>query len=315
MKENTVISPPKWPLMFFRWFCNPEFAEDIEGDLLERFEKRKEKGESAKWLFLTDVLRLFRPGIIRNFEGTKKLNYYGMFKHNIKIGYRTLLRKKTHSLINVGGLALGLSIAILISLWVHDELNFNTYHENYNSIAQVLQKQTINGSIGVQSSIPYPLGDELRNKYGSDFKHVVMSSWFGDYVLSHGQTILSQRGGFMEPGSPHMLSLKMIKGTRDGLKDPSSILLSQSLAKALFGSEDPMGQLVLIYNEEEVIVTGVYEDLPHNSRFRRIHFIAPWELYVESQEWIQRARDLKLWDNNSFQLFVQLHAQGNMEGS
>ncbi len=235
-----------------------------------------------------------------------------MLKHNLKIGYRTLLRRKTHSLINIGGLALGLSIAILITLWVHDELTFNTHHENYEDIAQVLQKQTVNGSVIVQSSIPYPLGDELRSKYGSDFKHIVMSSWFGDYVLSHGQTILSQRGGFMDSGSPHMLSLKMLKGTRDGLKDPSSILLSQSLAKALFGSEDPLGKLVLIYNEEEVIVTGVYEDLPYNSRFRRLHFIAPWELYVDSQDWIREARDRKIWESNSFQLFVQVQERAAM---
>ncbi len=305
--------PPKYPLKFFRWFCNPEFTEDIEGDLLERFEKRKEKGKPAKWLLTTDVLRLFRPGIIRNFEGTKKLNYYGMLKHNLKIGYRTLLRKKTHSLINIGGLALGLSIAILISLWVHDELIFNTYHENYEDVAQVLQKQTINGSIGVQSSIPYPLGDELRNKYGSDFKHVVMSSWFGDYVLSHGETVVSQRGGFMEHGTPQMLSLKMLKGARDVLNDPSSILLSQSLAKAIFGNDDPIGKLLLIYNEAEVIVRGVYEDLPRNSRFYNIQFIATWELYVSSQEWIQIARDQKDWDNNSFQLFAQIEENSIME--
>ena len=302
-----------WPLRFFRWFCDPDCVEDIEGDLLERFEKRKENGAPAKWLYTTDVLRLFRPGIIRNFEGTKKLNHYGMLKHNLKIGYRTLLRRKAHSLINIGGLTLGLSIAILISLWVQDELTFNTYHENYEDIAQVLQKKTINGNVGVQSSIPYPLGDELRNTYGSDFKHVVMSSWFGDYVLSHGKTVLSQRGGFMEPGSPHMLSLKMLKGTRDGLKDPSSILLSQTLSKALFGSDDPIGKLLLIYNEEEVIVTGVYEDLPRNSRFYNLQFIAAWDLFVSGQEWVQNARDQKQWDNNSFQLFAQITDHSSMD--
>lgn len=281
--------------------------------MLERFEKRVEQGKRARLLFAKDTLLLCRPGIIKNFEGTKRLNYFGMISHNFKIGYRTLLRKKIHSFINIGGLALGLAIAILISLWVHDELIFNTYHKNYEDIAQVLQKQTINGSVKVQSSIPYPLGDELRNKYGSDFKHIVMSSWFGDYVLSHGQNVLSQRGGFMDSETPRMLSLKMVKGTREGLTDQSSIFLSQTLAKALFGSKDPMGEIVLIYNEEEVIVTGVYEDLPHNSRFRNVHFIAPWDLYVASQDWVQRARDKKLWDNNSFQLFVQITEHSTMQ--
>ncbi|MEP1095790.1 MAG: ABC transporter permease [Cyclobacteriaceae bacterium] len=315
MKDNsTSVTPPKWPLRFFRWFCNPDYVEDIEGDLIERFDRRIHDGKMAKLLFAKDTLLLFRPGIIKSFEGTKKLNFYGMFKHNFKISYRTLLRKKTHSLINIGGLALGLSIAILISLWVYDELIFNTYHENYKNVAQVLQKQTINGDVGVQRSIPYPLGDELRNKYGSDFKHIVMSSWFGDYVLSHGQNVLSKRGGFMDVGSPHMLSLEMLKGTRDGLTEQSSILISQSLSTALFGNEDPMGEMILIYNEEEVLVTGVYLDLPHNSRFKNVHFIAPWDLYVASQEWVQRAREKKKWDDNSFQLFVQIVDHSTMQG-
>ena len=91
----------KYSLKFFRWFCKTEYIEDIEGDLLERFEKKYAHQKYAQWRLALDVLRLFRPGMIKTLEGTQKLNYYGMLKHNIKIGWRSILRKKAFSFINI----------------------------------------------------------------------------------------------------------------------------------------------------------------------------------------------------------------------
>ena len=99
---NKKSSPPKLLLRFFRWYCHPDYQEDIEGDLMERFEGMVEdKGiKAAKWGFAKDVIQLFRPGIIRSLEGNYQLNNYGMFKTNIKIASRHLLKNKTYSLIN-----------------------------------------------------------------------------------------------------------------------------------------------------------------------------------------------------------------------
>jgi ABC-type antimicrobial peptide transport system permease subunit len=96
----------------------------------------------------------------------------------------------------------------------------------------------------------------------------------------------------------------MLKGSAGGLKDPHSILLSASTATAIFGNEDPLNKLIKISNKLDVKVTGVYKDIPYKSRFRNLHFIAPWDLYVSSEKWVQDARDQ--WGNNSFQLFAQL---------
>ena len=102
--------PPIWPLKFFRWFCNPDYVEDIEGDLLERFEKRP-----IRWRFALDVIRLFRPGIIKNFEGSIKLNNYGMLKNNLKIAWRNAVRQKQFTLLNLTGLTLGITTSLIIS--------------------------------------------------------------------------------------------------------------------------------------------------------------------------------------------------------
>ncbi len=311
---NKNILPPKLTLRFFRWYCHPDYREDIEGDLLERFERRvKGKGVgAAKWGFFTDVMRLFRPGIIKPLARNPDLNHYDMFKHNLKIGYRNLLHKKVYSLINISGLTAGMVVAMFIGLWLHDELTFNQNHKNHHSIAQVMQHQTINGHIFTQDAIPMPLGPELKDRYGSDFKYIVMSSWYGDHILSNKEVKISKKGGFMENDAPYLLSLKMLKGTLDGLKEPGSILLSSSTARALFGASDPMDEVLKIDNDLNVAVRGIYEDLSHNSRFQKLTFIAPWELYVSSDDWLKDARDNPNWGNNSFQLFAQIADHADM---
>ena len=265
-------------------------------------------GDSLRMLY-----GFFRPGIIRSLAGNQKLNRYDMFKHNLKIGYRNLLRKKVYSLINIGGLTAGMVVAMLIGLWLHDELTFNQNHKNYHDIAQVMQHQTINGHVFTQGAIPLPLGPELKDKYGSDFKYVVMSSWHGDHILSNKEIKLSKKGGFMEKDAPYLLSLKMLKGTMNGLTEPGSILLSSSTARALFGEADPMDKLIKIDNDLNVVVTGIYEDLPHNSQFRKLTFIAPWEIYISSDDWLKDARDNPNWGNNSFQLFAQIGDHADMQ--
>lgn len=236
-----------------------------------------------------------------------------MFKNHLKIAWRSLKRNKGYSLINIGGLAAGVAVVILIGLWTYDEVSFNKNHENYDDIAQVLAHKTANGSTRTQPVIPYPLGNELRNTYGSNFKHVVMSSYHGDNILSVQNKNLTISGSFMEPDALSMLSLKMIRGNWDGLKDPSSIVISQTTAEAFFGDHNPIGQPMEIGNLLNVMVTGVYEDLPSNAEFNELKFIAPWDLYVSSYDWVRRARDLNLWDNNSYQLYVQVADGTNMK--
>src|SRR3982074_3213275 len=99
-----------------------------------------------------------------------------MIKNYLKIAWRNLIKNKASSFINIGGLAVGMAVAMLIGLWIYDELSFNKYHQNYDRIARVMQHVTINGEIGRWAAMPYPMGDELRNSYGSNFKYVLMSS-------------------------------------------------------------------------------------------------------------------------------------------
>jgi len=227
-----------------------------------------------------------------------------MIRNYLKIAWRNLIKNKGQSFINISGLSVGMAVAILIGLWIYDELSFDKYFQNYSSIVQVMQHQTTNGDVGTQRDMPIPMGDKLRQSYSEDFKYVVLSRTEG-HVLSYGDKKLNEQGNFMQAEAPDMLTLKMIRGSRAGLTDPSSILLSSSLAKAIFNTADPINQLLKIDNKFSVKVTGVYADFPHNTTFRDINFISSWDLYMTTQPFLKQYAQHE-WSNNSWDIYAQL---------
>ncbi|HEX3166127.1 MAG TPA: ABC transporter permease [Chitinophagaceae bacterium] len=227
-----------------------------------------------------------------------------MFKNYFKTAWRNLGKSKMHSFINIVGLSIGMTVAILIGLWIYDEVSFDKNFKNYDRIGQVIQNVTNNGETQTWTSIPWPLADELRKNYGSDFKHIVLSSGIGEHLLTVGDKKLKRTGGYFEKEAPDLFSLEMERG-QASLADPSSILISASTAKAYFGIDDPINKLIKIDNDVDVKVTGVYKDFPHNSTFADLSFISSWELHYNKMNWIRTMEDP--WRPNAFTLFVQIN--------
>lgn len=234
-----------------------------------------------------------------------------MFKNYIKIALRNLLKNKVYSLINISGLAIGMTATILIGLWINDELSYNNYFENKSTIAQVFQSQTANGKTGTGPAIPRPLEFALRKEYKDNFKHIIMSSWNNSRYLQYGDLNLNFDGNFMQKEAPEMLNLEILMGVKNGLNDKNSIMLSESVSKALFKEENPIGKLIKVNNEHNLSVTGVYKDFPKNNGFSDTKFLATWDFLVSTQTWMQRAETS--WGNNSFQLFVEINENTTMD--
>src|SRR5829696_5521838 len=112
-----------------------------------------------------------------------------MIRNYFKLAWRNLFKSKTSSLINVSGLAVGMAVAILIALWIYDELSFDKYHNNYKRIAQVMQHQTYNGKIETQPANPAVMAEEIRRLYKNDFKYVLQPSWNFNHALTYGDKI------------------------------------------------------------------------------------------------------------------------------
>lgn len=300
MKKDNA-KPPEFARRFLRWFLRDNLAEEVSGDLEERFTNtRIKKGVfSAKLDYCYQVMHYMRPFAVRKTRSLH-LNQYAMYQSYFRIGWRNLLKNKGYSLINIGGLALGMGLAILVGLWVFDEFSFNKYHENYSTIAQVKRKEVWNNEVIVNTQHVTGAGTLLKTDYSRHFKRVVMvSAGPAENVLAFGDKKFTQSGYYMQPEGAEMFTLKMKYGTRSGLEDMKSILLSESLAEKIFGDVDPVNEVITMDAKRDLRVTGVYEDLPKNSFFREATFFAPLDLYLDG--WAS----LTAWDNYHMYIYVQ----------
>ncbi len=300
-------TPPRWADRLLEWFCAPHLLEEVQGDLYEKFYKnvRLFGNQIARKEFVVGVLGFIKPfALRRKKEVSQSLYHQIMISNYFKIALRNLLKYKGYSSINLFGLATGMAVAILIGLWVHDELAFNTVHENYSRIARVVQHQTFRGERSTRENNPIPLGNELRSSFPGDFKYVVMATQTQKSIISLNGENITQKGCYMEDAAPEMLSLKMLKGTRAGLTELNSVILSETLAKTLFGDDEPLNKILKIDSELNVKVTGVYEDFAHNSEFKEIAFIAPFKLMVASYDYIRDHQDD--WGNNFLHIYTQI---------
>lgn len=303
-------NPPKYLLRFFRWYCHPEYVEDLEGDLLERFENRLEVRSirSAKWSFAKDVLKLFRPGIIRSFVITQVLNNNAMIKNYLTVGWRSLTKNKGYSALNIGGLALGITVAMLISLWIIDESSFDKHYENYDKMAAILQHNTLNGEKDTWSSQSFQLGRELKTNYSNYFDHIVTSSFPSEAILALDEKKFTITGCYMDEQAPEFFSLNMLEGNRTSFDNSTTVLLSASTAKLFFGDNNALGEIVKLDNGRELKVSGVYEDTPSTDSFHgELGFIAPLDILSGGGDDMYSGGGTYLgWGNNWLQVLVTL---------
>jgi len=226
-----------------------------------------------------------------------------MFISNTKIAWRNLNKNKVYSFINIVGLATGMAVAMIISLWIYDELSANRHFTNYHSVYQVMMHQTFDGRRGSQQSLPYPMGEELKAKF-PDLQAVVMSDYGGKHSLLVGDKKVSKNGHFIGSEAVDMFSLQVVQGARDPLQDPYSIVLTEETADALFGKENPIGQLIKFDNKTSLKVTAVVKQQPKNS-WLSFDFLVPFSLEEKLNTYIEKYHKNN-WGNNSWQVFVQL---------
>jgi len=236
--------PPKLFVRFFRWYCHPKMQDYIEGDLMEVYEKRKAKG--VKWKadvrFIIDVILLFRPGIIKPTEGYQHVNNYGMFKNYLKVGIRNILKYKTFSFINVFGLAVAMSVCMLIILMLADQKRYDNFHEKKDRIYRILSK--IPTSIKPNASSPFPLASTIKSEYPivEESTHLVPGIG-GDAIL--GKNSIEMRGFFADASFFKVFSFELQQGnTKTALAEPRSMIITSSIAYSLFGTENPIGKTV-----------------------------------------------------------------------
>ena len=226
-----------------------------------------------------------------------------MIQNYLKIALRNLLRNKVYSFINIAGLAVGMAVAMLIGLWIYDEVSANKHFKNYETLYQVKMHQTFDGHRGTQDALPFPMGEELKTKY-PDFKAVAMSDWGGEHSLVLGNKKIIKKGHFMSEEAIDMFSIKVSQGDKNPLHDPHSIVLTEETAKAFFGNDNPIGKVLRMDNVIDLKVTAVVAKQPHNSNLS-FEILIPFSLEEIMYDYVKLYHKNN-WGNNSWLVYAQL---------
>jgi putative ABC transport system permease protein len=228
-----------------------------------------------------------------------------MIKNYFKIAVRNLLRNKGFSVINILGLAIGMASAILILLWIGNEVSHDKFHEKKERLYIANNRDNFNGELWAWSQTSKPLAPALKQEY-PDVEDAARTS-DADFLFTVGEKHLNVRGTIADSGFLNMFSFPLIEGNTNALNGHNNIVLTQKLAKKLFGNEGAMGKTILIDSTDYFTVTGVLKDLPNNTRFG-FEYLLPWS-YMIKIGWADSS-----WGNNSVKTYILLKPQISQAG-
>ncbi len=221
-----------------------------------------------------------------------------MIRNYIKIALRNLSRHKGYSLINIAGLAIGMACCILILLWVQDELSFDRFHENADSIYRVIQDIKFSDHSTTWAITQGPLGPSLKE----DFPEIVNFTRVTGrrFRLAYQDNSFDEVLGMADGSIFEMFTFPLIEGDpQTALSDPHSIVLTEEMARKYFGDEHPIGKVLKADDEYDFLVTGILEEFPLNSHFR-YDFLIPFIFGRELKYTVDN------WRNSQFSTYVQI---------
>jgi len=222
-----------------------------------------------------------------------------MIKNYLKIAWRNLSRNKGFSITNLLGLTIGITCTIFIFLWVSDELTFDKFNTNYNSIYQVVANRDFKNNIFTDNNMVFPLSKLLESGY-PQIKNSVMSTYPQQQMFVYGNKRLNKQLVTVSGRYFDMFTCKFIKGNAaTATAEPNSIVITQSAAKAFFGSADPINK-VLKADTQLLKVTAVIADMPGNST-RQFDCLTAFDYTSDPQ--VKNA--MKEWNNSSYMVYLQ----------
>ncbi len=210
------------------------------------------------------------------------------------------MKNKFYSFINILGLTIGMASAILILLWIQNEMSHDRFYEKTDRIYLANNRDKVNGKMLAWNNTPKPLGLAIKNDYPEVEDVVRLNEYAANFLISTGEKHFSIHGEFADHGFLKMFSLPLLEGNPNtSLNNPNSIVLTQQLAIKLFGKEDAVGQTVRVDSSDYFTVTGVLKDLPSNSRFN-FDYILPWTYATK------KGIDDSNWNNNNVLTYILL---------
>lgn len=224
-----------------------------------------------------------------------------------KTAFRNLWKNRTYSLLNISGLAIGITCAALIFLWVEDEKTFNHNFANHDSLYRIMQNEATDAGISTKSPTPGPLAAALKTDIPG-IKNSGRLSWAMDELVVVDNKSIKENGIYADPSIATMFSLNFKYGKApDALNEPQSVIISETLADKFFGKENPVGKTLKMNGKSAYSVdglytiTGVFADLPANCSYH-FQWVSPYETWENANPWA------KPWSNNMAETIVELNS-------
>ena len=227
-----------------------------------------------------------------------------MFRNFLVVALRNLFRNRLYSITNVLGLSIGIACSILILLWVFDELSYDNFHPNGDRLHLVMVRTTFDGKVHAWNSLPLPTYKALQTEH-SNILHTAITDRGGEHLLTVGEKKIVMNGMAVSEQFLDMFRFPLIYGNKTNiLDDISSVIITESTAKALFGDEDAMGQIIRIDDKREMKVAGVLKDIPNNSSLE-FDFLIPWRNKLQDVPWINETADK--WIGYSMPVYIEIN--------
>jgi len=305
VKKRGSHRPPRLARWFLRRMARYDIVYASSGDFEEEYRKIRDQEGMLKalfwyWFQVVGSLPCYAMQVLY-WRGAMIRNY-------IKIALRNIRRHKVYSFINIFGLAIGMACCLLIFLWVQDEFKYDRFHEKKDRLHQVYSRlQYTDGRQRTWTGSYYPLADVLKEEC-PEVEEAVRIELESSILLKHGEKASSDnRAVLTEPSFFDMFSFPFVRGNpKTAFSDKLSIVITQETARRYFGAEDPMGKVITVNNQIDLVVTGVLEDIPAQSSLQ-FDCVAPFTLMFPPE--------FKLpthWGGNPLATFVVLHDNANL---
>lgn len=296
MSEERNIQPPRWAERILEWYCKPELLEDLQGDLYEYFERNVAlKGaRRAKLIYVIDVLKFFRIYTVRRLEFINVLINWIMLSSYIKTSGRNIVRNKLFSAINIIGLSISMCVGLLLIGVVSDIFSYDQFHENSSRIYRINSHYEYLGPKegNNMATTSVTVAKALQRDFSQPEAVAFFQNGFGG-DLTFNEKAVPLKGYWANESIFKVFSFHLLKGNPStALKNPYSIVLTESAAKKLFGNEDALNKVVT-FDKEQYTITGIVRDVPKFShvRFEMLGSFSTYEILQKDN------KDYLKWDN------------------
>lgn len=297
--DMNQVQPPQWIQLLLRRFADQRTLEEIEGDLLEFYpewiENRGRFRGNLKYFFT--VVTLLRP---LKRTTIPKIN---MLASYFIMSWRSILKNKVSSLINLSGLTLGLATCLLILLVVLNEFEYDGQHLKKDSIFLMMKNQKTNDGIFTGQSVPGPLTETLKSNY-PQVLHAsrVARSYDASIIINNSK--FQEAVVYLDPDIFRMMTFPAVKGDPAKALEENSIVLSEKMATKLFGDREAVGQIVVL-GGNTLSVGAVVSEIPPTNTLR-FQIAVPFKVFEKNNDWLRK------WDDNRIQAWVELNSADDL---